>query len=102
MLPSDFIESFDAADLPSEPLRSLAAQIGVSNVAKLWDAFRGRNISFPASFPRKTIAKWLRRQNRLSISEAAWKLGVSSRTISAIANEIPAPAKSGSTQMSLF
>ena len=99
MLPTDFITETDISDLPSEPLRYLAGQIGVPNAVRLWDALRGRSITFPANFPRKLIAKWLRKQNKLSIANAAWKLGVSDRTISKIANEIPAKSVE---QMSLF
>jgi len=99
MLPSDFIDCLDVQDLPSEPLRVLAGQIGVSNVVRLWDMLRGRSVSFPASFPHCVIAKWLRKQNKLNISEAAWKLGVSSRKISAVANEW---TPKSTEQMSLF
>ena len=100
MLPSDFIQETEISDLPSEQLSCLAEQIGVSNVMKLWDKLRGRSVAFPANWPNKLIAKWLKKQPDLNISDAAWQLGVSSRTISKIANKVP--AKKNIEQPNLF
>jgi hypothetical protein len=102
MLPADFISEVDSCDLPSEPLRCLAAQIGIQSTMKVWDLLRGRNISFPMHYPKKLIAKWLRKQGKLSITEAAWKIGMSDRTISKIANAVPAAAENKEGQLSLF
>jgi len=100
MLPSDFIQEAEISDLPSDSLRFLASEIGIEKFVKLWDRLRGRSIAFPASYPKKIIEKWLRRQHNLNIKDASWRLGVSSRTISKIANKVP--AKKNIEQPNLF
>jgi len=100
MLPSDFLEEADLPHLPSEGLRLLAERIGVAATLRLWDMLRGRSINFPASFPKAMIAKWLRKNYDVSIAEAAWKLGVSKRTVSRIMNAVP--GRKPEQQLSLF
>jgi len=99
MLPSDLLEEADIPQLPGEGLRFLAERIGIAATLRLWDALRGRSISFPATFPKAMVAKWLRKNFNVTITEAAWKLGVSRRTVSRVMNAVPVRK---SEQMSLF
>jgi hypothetical protein len=101
MLPADFIAEVDSCDLPSEPLRCLAVQIGIEKTMHLWDLLRGKNIAFPMHYPKKLVARWLRKQKRLSITDAAWTIGMSDRTMSKIVNAVPV-AESKEGQLSLF